>query len=214
MLVPVVCAGCGQVGEGVVCEVCIGSLEAAPVLAVPQGASWLITLFGYCGVGKNLVAAAKYRNGRPVQRWAGTELGKRCRLLRAEVAWVSWVPCRAERYRRFGYDPGQVLATAAARVLGVPARRTLRRQDHSPQAERLRAHRLEGPSLREVRRLPTGPGLVVDDVITTGASLSVAAQALSDGGERSIVVGAMAATPDTGANPPQLQSSERRRPVG
>ena len=121
-------------------------------------------------------------------------MARRVRHERVDV--VTWAPTSARRRRRRGYDQAELLARAVAWRLGVPCRRLLRRVDdpRGPQTGRTRAERLAGPTFVARRRV-RGVVLVVDDVVTTGATLRAAETALLAGGARSVRSIAAAATP-------------------
>ena len=87
-----------------------------------------------------------------------------------------------------------MLARAVAWRLGVPCRRLLRRTDGPPQTGRTRAERLEGPAFVARRRVK-GAVLLVDDVVTTGATLRAADAALRAAGAETVHCIAAAATP-------------------
>jgi predicted amidophosphoribosyltransferase len=105
--------------------------------------------------------------------------------------WVVPVPSRRGAVRSRGADHTEVLAGRAARVLrgsGIPAHRC-------PALEHVRASRDQVGLSREQRMrnvagsmralaLPPGAIVVVDDVTTTGATLTEAVRALGESGRR------------------------------
>jgi predicted amidophosphoribosyltransferase len=87
-----------------------------------------------------------------------------------------------------------LLARAIARRLRRPCRRLLVRGAGPPQTGRSVHERRVGPRLDAVDTRPGQRVLIVDDVITTGTSVSIAAQALRDKGTRRVQVVAAART--------------------
>lgn len=176
---------CGSPGPGV-CPSC--GVGLAPAVGSPFPAC-----FAYAAGGRALVGALKYRNGRAAVPWLAERLVALVGTANVVDA-VTWVPTGAGRRRRRGYDQAEVLARAVGRRLGVPAPRLLvRRATSGPQTGRTRAERLSGPSF--LARCPVGGTvLVVDDVVTTGASLRAARAALVAAGARDVHAVALAAT--------------------
>ena len=105
---------------------------------------------------------------------------------------ISWVPLSAKRCRRRGYDQARILAEATAEVLQAEAVPLLRKvRNASPQsrirsAEERRAnisgcYVVNGTADIRGKRI-----LLIDDIITTGATLSECARMLLTSGAKSV----------------------------
>lgn len=188
MLLEQRCLGCRQAGP-TLCAACAGGLQPPPVVAI-DGVGECRSLFAYEGPGRDLVVAFKYRDGR---RLAPIFADALVELMGAVEALVP-VPAAPAHRRRRGYDPSVVLARALGSRVGLPVVGALRRVDARPQTERRGADRRAGPRLARVN---DGPGRValVDDVVTTGATLAVAAAVMAPGGWHAEQALTVAATP-------------------
>jgi predicted amidophosphoribosyltransferase len=114
-----------------------------------------------------------------------------------DVALVTWVPTTAARSRGRGFDQAELLARAVAARAARPCRRLLIRSPGAPQTGRSLAARLEGPRLRATGIVAGLDVLLVDDVVTSGATMAAAARALRDAGASAVHGVAAAATPRT-----------------
>lgn len=92
------------------------------------------------------------------------------------------VPAHRARRRQRGFDPAALLARELARRTRLPVLAALVREDgpRDGQVGRTRDARLAGPDVR-LRRRVDAPVLLVDDVVTTGATLRACAAALDTG---------------------------------
>lgn len=140
--------------------------------------------YSHQGAARLLVHRLKYEAIRPA---AARLAASMVALLPQAASVLVPVPRVRARAWRYGVDPAIELAVAIGGLASLPVARLLRPQLWSPrQAGRARAARLL-PTLVAARR---APGMVlVDDVITTGATLTAAHLAL----DRS-AVGAVVAT--------------------
>jgi predicted amidophosphoribosyltransferase len=94
---------------------------------------------------------------------------------------VTWAPTSDARRRERGFDQAELLARAVARRRGLPVMALLRRRPGPAQAGRGVGDRWAHPGF-VARRRWSGPVLLLDDVATTGATLSAAAGALRAAG--------------------------------
>ncbi|MEY2451838.1 MAG: hypothetical protein QOD92_1412 [Acidimicrobiaceae bacterium] len=183
---------CGRVGPAP-CGACARELERAPSLPVPTGVDACAVVLAYDGAGRELVARLKYRNARGTIRWLAVHMAA---LVDAgDVDIVTWVPTTGARRRRRGFDQAELMARAVARNLHRPCRALLTRGAGPPQTGRSLQDRRAGPALAA---RPTGAHirvLLVDDVITTGTTVTVAARVLRAAGFSGISVVAAARTP-------------------
>ncbi len=149
--------------------------------------------FAYEGSIRQLVLAVKYRRDRSALAWLALQLAEAARPLDLDPSTtVTWPTTTAARRRGRGFDQGELLARRVAAELGLPARRLLRRLPGPPQTGRTGVQRHEGPAFVARRRV--GSVLLVDDVVTTGATLRTAARALRQAGSWAVSGAAAAAT--------------------
>jgi predicted amidophosphoribosyltransferase len=175
-----------------VCPACLDRLEPADALIVPIGLDALTTLLRFDGAGRDLMIALKYRNRRGGVAMLASAMA--ATVDQGAVDVVTWAPTSPARRRERGFDQAQLLATGVARQLGLPVRRLLRRSSGAPQTGLDAAHRRVGPVFRAVRPA-VGGVLLVDDVVTTGATLAAGAASLRASGASAVRAVTAAATP-------------------
>jgi predicted amidophosphoribosyltransferase len=151
-----------------------------------------LAVVGYDDTVAALVAALKFRRVRTAVPWMAAAMADRLEAAGERPDVVTWVPASRRGRRRRGYDQGEVLGRAVARRLGVRACALLDRRDSHSQTNRDRAQRLDGPELvarsgRSARAVAGAHVVIVDDVVTTGASLGAAGIAVDDLGPTRLV---------------------------
>lgn len=115
---------------------------------------------------------------------------------------ISWVPLSSRRLRERGYDQAMLLAMAVALELDDVAAETLRKTaDVAPQSETgspekrraniSGAYEASDPELIAGKRV-----LLIDDIVTTGATFSECARTLGFAGAESVVCAAVARSRD------------------
>ncbi len=134
----------------------------------------------YEGTARELVAALKFGARLGLAELAAAALARTVRAPPGAV--VVAVPAAPNRLRRRGFDAAALIAAALARRLGLEEAPTLRRASGPRQVGRRRSERLARPPT--VRAIGPAPRrvILVDDVLTTGATLAACAGALRRAG--------------------------------
>lgn len=130
-------------------------------------------------------------------------------LLREPGVSLVPVPAEARRRRERGGDHVERLACRWSRRWGVGCRRLLRRKGGSHQVglgAQERRRNLDGQYQLRTGPQPHGALWLVDDVVTTGATLSACADRLSEGGWTVRGALALALTPHPGLRGRSLES--------
>ena len=97
------------------------------------------------------------------------------------------VPTAPLRAALRGFDPAAEIAAALAAKTGLPFDRCLARRGGGRQVGRRRARRIGHPPLIQAKGQAPRSALLIDDVLTTGATLSSCAQALRQAGAVRVV---------------------------
>lgn len=189
-LVPPLCAACGRScrSEAVLCTRCSRRLADADPLE-GFGAPGLDRAWSSApheGVARDLVSALKFRRLLPV----ATLMAERIHWL-APGALLSGtvVPVPTARLRALarGFDPAAEIAQALAARTSLPISPCLVRKGGGRQMGKRRAERIGHPPVIQVRGHVPRSVLLIDDVLTTGATLSACAQVLRQAGSVRVV---------------------------
>lgn len=203
---PVRCAGC-HAPDTALCPGCAEALRRDPVDDRLDGLP-LAAAAAYAGVVRATIVACKQHGDRAVARALGLALaGALARLPTAEVVRV---PSSRDGMRERGFDP-VALVLRRAGIASTPLRRRAARGHQRDRGAAERALHAQG-SLRlrprDAERLRGRAVVVVDDVVTSGATAREAIRALRSAGAVPVGVAAIARTPrwrDT----PAADSQER-----
>lgn len=179
------CAGCDEPGAWF----CVACRD----LCDPVRRGRLHAAASYGGAIARAIHRFKYRGERGLARELGALVAS-CvaRDLATGTVLDAVVPAilHRERARERGYDQARLLAEVVARVTGLPLRAPLRRVRLTPpQATLDRARRVEnlrGAFISEAGSLRGLRVALIDDVVTTGATVSAAASALRAAGAREV----------------------------
>lgn len=132
---------------------------------------------------RKLILSFKYHRARRLASWMAAQMYVPALSLRAErMRAITWLPATPHKIRERGYDQGQILARALSLYLNLPLIEILSRdRSDTGQTGLTREQRSSGPQLELLRNSPESV-LLVDDVVTTGASLKAGLTKLISGG--------------------------------
>lgn len=138
--------------------------------------------YRYEGVTKELIKRLKYHRQRSIARFFGSRL---ISPGHATFDLVSFVPSDGKARRARGYNQAELLAKQFAKMNNLPLQATLLRKKHARQVDLSRRQRLEmiqGNFVSYGNSVAGKNILLVDDVITTGATLRECAKTLKAAG--------------------------------
>lgn len=173
------CLVCHRVDRSSLCIECRLTLRPVPDRLLDDGIR-LIAAFEHAGAARELVHHFKYRGLTDYGDLVAAMLAPRIPRLPLVP-----VPRALSRRLKYGLDPARVLATKLSLLTGAPVLALLEPPFHT----RRRAggdHRWQVPPFRLRGPIPASV-LVVDDVVTTGATLESAVRSLGRHRVRTVI---------------------------
>lgn len=136
--------------------------------------------YRYNGVTKELISQMKYEGRRSVARQLGSMLPE---WLGNDYI-LTYVPADGPARRRRGFDQAKLIARGYGKAYNTDVRTLLVRKKHNRQVGKNRAERIHNVqgNFVSIKSLDGANVLLVDDVITTGATASECAKALKQAG--------------------------------
>ena len=197
---PPKCVFCGkllQKHEKDVCLDCLYNLPETDKTRKIARADACVAPLRYTGCVREAIMRYKF-SGRSY--YAPTFGRLLCRRLgETDAQLVTWIPVSRRRYFSRGYDQSQLIAREVAAQFGVPCVRTLQKRHTKKQsqtanaAERIaniagafRPYRADAFANKRI--------LLIDDVCTTGATMTEAVRVLKTAGAEHVMCAALAIT--------------------
>jgi ComF family protein len=206
IVAPHTCLSCGQEGR-LVCEWCLPDVCAA----LPErcykchklsrdsrvctscrkksrlGSVWVRTEYG--GIAKQLVHKLKFERATAAALPIAEMLADTLPYL-SESTVITYVPTASSRYRQRGYDQAALIARQLAQIRNVRCIPLLARHGQTRQVGAKRTQRisqLEGAFRpRNAYAIMDAEILLIDDIVTTGATIEAAARVLKDAGAKRV----------------------------
>jgi ComF family protein len=197
LLAPPLCWSCGAAaaGKAPLCHACRRSLRFLSPAPVALGGLEVWAPVAYEGPARDLVKALKFRGAVRIAHEMAALIVANAPAAIVAGALVP-VPLHPARQRARPFNQAALIAAAISTRTGLPVADCLRRAGPGhPQVGRGRAARLRGVagSIEAIGQSPPN-ALLVDDVVTTGATLAACAAALRAAGSASVRAIAFART--------------------
>ena len=204
VIFPEKCVLCGKIlekREHDLCDACIVNAPECPVLRdrYPFIDRWTAVWY-YEDAVRHSLLKYKFYGKRHYAQVYGRRLAEKLRAEeRADFDVLTWIPVSAKRLRKRGFDQVELLAKSLGQELGtVPVACLKKTRNNQPQsgivgqAERranvLGAYELVNPGTISGKRV-----LLLDDIITTGATAGECARVLKTGGAKEVQLAVIAA---------------------
>jgi|SRR5215211_805174 len=190
---------CGVCGDGCdvgvrLCARCGSALRRlAPVWSAIPGVDRTWSAAPYDGAARELVAALKFGARVGLAEDAAAVIAGRApaELLAGTIVPVPPAPLRS---RQRGFDSADAIAMALARRTGLPLTPCLARTHGRRQVGRRRSERLADPPRVSALSPVPAEAIIVDDVMTTGATLGACAEAIRSAGAIRVIAVTLAAS--------------------
>jgi ComF family protein len=213
---PRVCLNCQRLlpdGYEYVCRDCWDSIprihtqhelyrETKAKLVADGNVTDLISCFMFQteGTFQSLAHAMKYEGFERLGVWLGRELGKAVVEREIRADFLIPIPLHKRKFRERGYNQAEAIARGVSAVAGIPVRADIVRRTRFTETQtKLNVEARQKNMEDAFRVIPPKNELLrgkrcilVDDVITTGATLNACAEELRNAGASSVVAASLA----------------------
>ena len=200
---PPKCVLCGKLLTKEQTDLCPGCRSDAPEF--PGSKMKLSFLAQWCGIWyyKDTVRSSLLRYKFGGRRSYAKAYGRLLAMKLQRMGWddcdlITWIPISARRRFQRGFDQSQLIAEAVAEELGLPLLAAAKKIRHTkPQSvmgnvSRRRANILGAYQVTDPERIQGKRILLIDDIITTGATASECSRVLLTAGAKEVKLATIA----------------------
>ncbi len=199
LIFPIKCIFCGkELEDNFICSDCRKTIPIYADIRSGSTFSKSVTVMRYCDdKPRNAVLGLKFGN-RPdnahalaelLSDVAGTELCGSCDVM-------TWVPISKAHMRKRGYDQSELIATHLGKMTGIPVKQYLRKVKNNKTQSSISDHAVRASNVIGMYEVVNGTEvrgkrvLVIDDIITTGSTISECAKTLLAAGASDVIAAA------------------------
>ena len=202
LLWPNRCVLCDSLLEGG--DICVPCANAAGVYhhnawKIVHVKDW-VALWQYSGRVRDSLIRCKFRRRRNYCEVYGRELAKKLKNAPFSFDIVTWVPVSFLRRWERGYDQVELITRRVGKELQTKPVKTLYKHRHNRRQARIKGRDARIANVRGVYKAVRPENicgkrvLLIDDIVTTGATVSEAARMLKKAGAKAVYVACVAAS--------------------
>lgn len=206
LLFPPKCVLCRKVLSSKEFDLCNDCRKDIPEFSYPHNHIPFVdgwTALWYYKDVRHSIFRYKFRNVRSYADVYARQLALKLMASPETYDYITWVPVSFRRRLKRGYDQVALLAKALSREMGIPAVSTLKKKRHNVAQSSIQGDSQRRANVLGVYRVNPKATitdkeiLLIDDVITTGATCSECARTLLNAGAKKIYCAAIAGTDHT-----------------
>lgn len=189
-----------QKGEKHICHNCASELpdyDGAPPQV--EHATRCVVTFAYTGALREAFLRYKFEGYRHYAPQFGAWMAVTIRdKLMGQFDILTYAPVSEKRKRERGFDQSELLCQSVSKALDVPVLRTLEKRTHTAAQSSLHDAAARAKNVSGVYRALDAKNfrgkriLIIDDIVTTGATLGECCRVLIDAGAQSVCCAALA----------------------
>ena len=200
LLFPRRCAFCGRIDRDGLCADCDKKLPYREhLLREDSGFGRCAAPLRYEGGVREALRRFKFQGGRNAAAGFGLLIARAAaECYPGEFTLVTYAPVSAARKRERGYDQAELLARAASALWETKPVALLRKTKNNPAQSGIQSPQQRRDNVRDIyeaaapERIRGGRILLIDDIVTTGSTLSECVRVLRENGAESVVCACVA----------------------
>ncbi len=186
------CVVCGTEKDvsAYLCPVCATEIDALRLGQTNAAGITAYAAYHYDGSAARIVQSYKYGGSRWLSAFMAQTMLHAAADAHIQFDCICHVPLHSMKRRKRGFDQAQLLAKRIAELTGKPCLAAIKRVRNTPSQTKLNAveRKTNMRGAFEAAQAVQGSVLLVDDVLTTGATVSECADVLKTAGAQSVTV--------------------------